>query len=86
MDDTKDKNRTVHNLTLHTFTKGSSSTSAKQVNHFVIDKILNELVVGFFDVHLVSLTMLVTQKEVETTEIYHHGILQFQITLSERMI
>ena len=81
LDDTKEKNRTVHNVTLHTYTKGSSSASAKQLNHFVIDKILNELVVDFFVVDQVSLIMLVTQKETEISEIFHHGILQFEITL-----
>ena len=83
MDDTKEKNRTVHNLTLHTYSKGNSSVSAKEVNNFVIDKILNELVVDFFVVEMAQLVMLTTLRESEISETYHHGVLIFEITLKE---
>jgi hypothetical protein len=81
MDDTKEKNRTVHNITLHTYSKGNSSLGAKEVNNFVIDKILNELLVDFFSVEMAQLVMLTTLKESEISEIFHHGVLIFEITL-----
>ena len=83
MDDTKEKDRTVHNLTLHTYSKGSSSVSAKEVNNFVIDQILNNLLVDFFVVEMAQLVMLTTLKETEISETYHHGVLIFEITLKE---
>lgn len=83
---TKTERRWVSNVTIHTFAKGASSVASKNLNNFVIQRILlTPLVVDSFFVDLVSLEMLTTQEEMDETQsqTVFHGILQFEITLQE---
>lgn len=76
----------VSTVTIHTWTKGASSSSSKILNNFVIENLLLQPfnVNGFF-VSLVSLEMLTTQEEIDETQsqTLFHGILQFEFTLQE---
>ncbi len=83
---TKTERFWVSTVTIHTWTKGASSSSSKTLNNFVIENILLKPfnVNGFF-VSLVSLEMLTTQEEMDETQsqTIFHGILQFEFTLQE---
>ena len=78
---TKSHLRTVHNVTIHTFSKGNDSIPSKEINHFVKESILNLDNVNGFEVDMVSLDMMMTLKEQETDGTIFHGIIQIQITL-----
>jgi hypothetical protein len=84
--DTKTDFRYISNYTIHTWSKGASSSPHKALNNFVIDRILRTpLNVNGFLVQFVSLEMLTTKKEIDETQsqTIFHGILQFEITLQE---
>lgn len=74
---TKTDNLTVHNLTVHTWSKGNSSTESKQMNQLVKDTLLGELTVSGFGIVMSTLEMMTTLKE-ETNDdsIIFHGVLQ----------
>lgn len=79
---TKTSIRTVHNITIHTWSKGSSSKESKELNEFVMQTILNGFVVSGFDVDMATLEMLTTVKEQATDGTIFHGVIQFEIILT----
>ena len=81
---TKTSNRTVHLLTIHTWSKSAGSMQSKFMNAFVMKTLQNkELVLEGFLVDIVSLELLTTYKEQATDNTIFHGVLQFEITLTE---
>jgi hypothetical protein len=78
---TKTEIRTVHNITIHTWSKGSSSAESKAMNDFVIKKLLAGFVVSGFYLDRISLEMMTTFKEINTDTIFH-GVNQFEITIT----
>lgn len=83
-DDTKTNKRTVHNVTIHTWSEGSSSAEIKVMNHFVLTTILNNLKVNGFYLDMVSLELQTTIKEQDSDSTIFHGVLQFEITLTKK--
>lgn len=84
--DTKTEFRYTSTVTIHTWTKGASSSSSKTLNNFVIDRILRKpFTMNGFLVQKISLELLTTQKEIDETQsqTIFHGILQFEFILQE---
>lgn len=79
---TKTNTRTVHNITIHTWSKGNSSNNSKVMNDFVIKTLLNGFIVNGFSMDMITLEMLTTLKETNSDSTIFHGVLQFEITLS----
>jgi hypothetical protein len=87
--DTKTDLRYISNYTIHTWTKGASSTTSKTLNNFVVDRILrNPFTVNGFSVDSVTLSLLTTQKEIDETQsqTIFHGIIQFEIIMTQEVI
>lgn len=82
--DSNDKShyRTVHNVTIHTWTKGYDSIPSKEINQFVKESILNLDNVNGFEVDKTSLDMITTFKEQEADGTIFHGVIQIEITLT----
>jgi hypothetical protein len=78
---TKTEIRTVHNITIHTWSKGSSSNESKSINDFVIKKLLAGFTVTGFYLDKISLEMMTTYKELDVDTIFH-GVIQFEITIT----
>lgn len=83
---TKTNKRTKHNITIHTFTKSYDSTESKTLNNFVKESILDGLVVNGFSLDMSTLAMMMTLKEASTDGTIFHGVLQFEITLTQEVI
>lgn len=79
---TKTSKRTVHNITIHTWSKGSSSSKSKVLNDFVMQTLLDGFEVSGFYLDMITLEMLTTIKEQDTDTTIFHGVLQFEITLT----
>jgi len=82
---TKDYKRTKHNITVHTFSKGTTSLESKTMNHFVKEFIETGFEVVSFSLDLVSLEMMMTLKEEGTDGNVYHGILEFEINLTKKL-
>ncbi|MFP3357582.1 DUF3168 domain-containing protein [Planococcus sp. SIMBA_143] len=82
---TKDKKRTRHTITIHTFTKDKSSLNSKTMNHFVKESIEEGFTADGFSVGLINLEMMMTQKEELTDGNIYHGILEFEIDMTEKL-
>lgn len=78
---TKSNLRTVHNVTIHTWSKGKDSIPSKEMNQFVKESILNLDTVNGFEVDIVTLETMMTLKEQETDSTIFHGVIQIEITL-----
>lgn len=78
---TKMEIRTVHNITIHTWSKGSSSNESKSMNDFVVKKLLAGFAVSGFYLDRITLEMMTTIKELDTDTIFH-GVIQFEITIT----
>ena len=74
--------RTVHNVTIHTWSKGNSSIQSKEMNQFVKESILKLDTVNGFEIDIVTLEMMMTLKEQETDSTIFHGVIQIEITLT----
>lgn len=83
-DDTKTSKRTVHNVSIHTWSMGNSSAESKMMNHFVLQTILNDLEVNGFYVDMVNLELQTTLKEQSSDSTTFHGVLQFEVTLTKK--
>lgn len=82
-DNTKTTKRTVHNITINTWSKGFDSTASKQMNHMVMSAILNLTIVSGFLVDIITLELLETLQEQQNDgSAIWHGVLQFEVTLS----
>lgn len=79
----KTDDRTFHNITIHTFTKGQDSLESKQLNQYVKESLLNLEVDGFF-VDIAKLARLNTLKEYEADGTVFHGILSFEYELTQK--
>ena len=80
---TKTNKRTVHNITIHTWSKGSSSANSKVMNNFVVQTLLKDFAVNGFNLDMATLEMQTTLKEAGADGTVFHGVNQFEITLSE---
>ena len=80
--DDKTNFRTVHNVTIHTWSKGNSSIQSKEMNQFVKESILKLDTVNGFEIDIVTLEMMMTLKEQETDSTIFHGVIQIEITLT----
>lgn len=80
---TKTNKRTVHNITIHTWSKGSSSAVIKTMNDFVVQILLDGLLVNGFYVDIATLEMQTTLKELATDGTIFHGVNQFEIILTK---
>lgn len=81
---TKDKKRTNHNITIHSFTKDKSSLNSKTMNYFIKDSIENGLAVEGFYTGMITLEMMMTLKEEATDGIIYHGVIEYEIGLTEK--
>lgn len=79
---TKTSKGTIHNITIHTWSKGSSSANSKVLNDYVAQTLLNGLTVSGFFVDKITLEMMQTLKESDTDSTIFHGVIQFDITLT----
>jgi Protein of unknown function (DUF3168) len=80
--DTKTNKRTVHNFTIHTWSKGSSSTESKVINDIVKQSLLDGISVNGFSMDLITLEMLTAMKEQGADGTVFHGVHQYEITLT----
>ncbi|MCD4839731.1 DUF3168 domain-containing protein [Neobacillus sedimentimangrovi] len=79
---TKTHMRTVHNITIHTWSKGKSSATSKIMNDYVVQTLLKGFLVNGFYLDKITLEMLTTFKEEATDGTIFHGVLQFEIILT----
>ena len=80
---TKTSKGTIHNITIHTWSKGSSSANSKILNDYVAQTLLNGFTVNGFLLDNITLEMMQTLKETDTDATIFHGVLQFDIKLME---
>lgn len=83
-DSIKTHYRHQFNLTIHTFTTGTSSAESKQLNHYVKTKLLDLSNVTGFQIeyvkHLNATTLIEPSQDGKSI---FHGILQFEISIAK---
>lgn len=82
---TKTNKRTVHNITINTWSQGSSSNESKIMNDYVLQTLINGFTVNGYDMDMITLELLRTIKEQGTeslSQYIFHGVLQFEIILT----
>lgn len=83
-DNTKTEKRTVHNVTIHTYSKSTSSIESKTLNHFVKESILGQLEINGFYVDKAKSKMVTTLTEEDVNSVIWHGVLQFELSISQK--
>lgn len=80
---TKTNKRSVHLITLHTWSKGQSSSQSKTMNDLVINKLLNELSINDYSLDEAALQLLTTLKEAATDATIFHGVIQIEFIITQ---
>lgn len=81
--DTKTHRRTTHNITIHTWSKATSSVESKQIDDYVVNALRDGFEVQGFSLDNWGLALLTTLKEVHDDFNIFHGVIQFEFTLGE---
>lgn len=71
------------NVTIHTFSKGYDSTESKTLNEYVKSKMLQLENVNGFNLDYVKLDSITNLNETETDGTVFHGVLFFNVHLTE---
>jgi len=80
----KTNKRSAYNITLHTYAKGTDSSESKMLNEYVKKKMLELNGVNGFYLDYVALDTITTLTETETDGTIFHGVLFFDVNLTEK--
>lgn len=84
-DNTKTSKRKIFNLVIHTWSKSTDSTVSKQLDDFVQVQLLdNDLKLSSHDLDMVSLEMLIGQREITTDSTIFHSSLEFEFQITQK--
>lgn len=79
----KTHDRHQFNITVHTFTKGTSSIESKELNHFVRTQLLDLSLVTGFEIEYVKLLNSTTLIEPsQDGKSIFHGVMYFEISMN----
>lgn len=83
VDYTKNTDCTIHYITVHTWSSGTSSLEIKTMNDTVISTIRGGLEADGFNISMITLELLTTLKEIGADTTIFHGVVQFEMYLEK---